>query len=216
MHKLTLGMTRGFCISDILLIFFIFPILLINFSICFPLFNPSIWICPVKINPIINLKIFKTSTYFILLQYFLKILYVYYIMYGNSPIPHANTTSYFDILVIYISNVISFPYLTSRYHLLYPLPLLLWGCSFTYPFLPSCPCIPLPWGTKPSQDQGPLLLLMSHKAILCYICGWRHGSLHVYSLVRGFVPGSSGGTGWFTLLFLLWGCKPLQLLGPFI
>jgi hypothetical protein len=62
---------------------------------------------------------------YLLVCVFLKILYVYYIMYGNSPIPHANTTSYFDILVIYISNVISFPYLTSRYHLLYPLPLLL-------------------------------------------------------------------------------------------
>jgi hypothetical protein len=29
----------------------------------------------------------------------------------------------------------------------------------------------------------------------------------------GLVPGSYGGTGWFILLFLLWGCKPLQLLG---
>jgi hypothetical protein len=46
---------------------------------------------------------------------------------------------------------------------------------------------------KPSQDQGPLLPLMSNKTILCYICGWSHGSLHVYSLVGGLVPGSSGG-----------------------
>jgi hypothetical protein len=38
-----------------------------------------------------------------------------------------------------------------------------------------------------------------------------YGSLHVYSLV----PGSSGGTGFFILLFLLWGCKLLQLL-PFL
>jgi hypothetical protein len=45
-------------------------------------------------------------------------------------------------------------------------------------------------------------------AILCYICGWSHGSLHVYSLVGGFVPGNSGGTGWFILLFFLWGCSP--------
>jgi hypothetical protein len=58
--------------------------------------------------------------------------------------------------------------------------------------------------------------LMSHKAILCYICCWSLESLHVYSLVGGLVPGSSGDTGWFILLFLLWGCKPLQLLGSFL
>jgi hypothetical protein len=34
---------------------------------------------------------------------------------------------------------------------------------------------------------------MSHKAILCYIFGWSHGSLHVYSLVGGLVPGSCWG-----------------------
>jgi hypothetical protein len=38
----------------------------------------------------------------------------------------------------------------------------------------------------------------------------------VYSLVGGLVHGSSGGTGWFISLFLLWGCKPLQLLGSFL
>jgi hypothetical protein len=27
------------------------------------------------------------------------------------------------------------------------------------------------------------------------ICVWSHGSLHVYSLVGGLVPGSSGGRG---------------------
>jgi hypothetical protein len=57
--------------------------------------------------------------------------------------------------------------------------------------------------------------LSSHKAILCYICSWSNGSLHVYSLVGGLVPGSSGSNGWFILLFLLWGCKPLQFLDPF-
>jgi hypothetical protein len=41
-------------------------------------------------------------------------------------------------------------------------------------------------------------------------------SHHVFSLIGGLVPGSSGGTGWFILLFLLWGCKPLQLLGYFL
>jgi hypothetical protein len=43
---------------------------------------------------------------------------------------------------------------------------------------------------------------MSHKAIHCYTCNWSHGSLHVYPLVGGLVPGSSEGTGWFILLFL--------------
>ena len=37
----------------------------------------------------------------------------------------------------------------------------------------------------------------------------------MYSVVDGLVPGSSGHTDWFILMFLLWGCKPLQLLGPF-
>jgi hypothetical protein len=78
-----------------------------------------------------------------------------------------------------------------------------------------CPGIPIHRGLKLSQDQGRLLSLLSHKAILCYICGWKHGSLHVYPLVCGLVPGSSGGTGWLILLFFLRGCKPLQLLCPF-
>jgi hypothetical protein len=33
---------------------------------------------------------------------------------------------------------------------------------------------------------------MPVKAIFCYICSWSHGFLHVYSLVGGLVPGSSG------------------------
>jgi hypothetical protein len=34
----------------------------------------------------------------------------------------------------------------------------------------------------------------------------------VYSMVGGLVPGSSEESSWLTLLFFLWGCKPLQLL----
>jgi hypothetical protein len=69
----------------------------------------------------------------------------------------------------------------------FPLPLI------TNPPTPvSCSSIPLHWGIEPSQDQGPLLSLIFHKAILCYISVWSLGSLHVYSLVGGLVPGSSG------------------------
>ena len=92
---------------------------------------------------------------------------------------------------------------------------------FPNPLLTS-PSIPasLFWPSPTPGHQvftGPraLLSLMFHKTIFCYICSWSHGSLHVYSLVGGLVPGSSGGTGWFVLLFLLWGCKPLQVLGSF-
>jgi hypothetical protein len=55
------------------------------------------------------------------------------------------------------------------------LPLLLLGFSPTYLLPPHSPGIPLCWGTEPSQDQGPLLPLISNKAILCY--SWSHGLL---------------------------------------
>jgi hypothetical protein len=81
------------------------------------------------------------------------------------------------------------------------LPLLLWGCSPNYPLPLLRPGIPIHWNIQPSQDQGASLPLMSKKAILCYICEWSHGSLHVYSLVGGLVPGSSGVgvglVGWY-------------------
>jgi hypothetical protein len=57
----------------------------------------------------------------------------------------------------------------------------------------QCPGIPLQWGIKPFQNQGPLFPLMSNKAMLCYISSWSHGSLHVYFLDGGIVPESSGG-----------------------
>ena len=54
----------------------------------------------------------------------------------------------------------------------------------------------LPWhspeGMEHPQAQGPLLPLMSNKAILSHIRGQHHGSLHVYFLVGGPVSGSSG------------------------
>ena len=64
------------------------------------------------------------------------------------------------------------------------------------------------WGIEPSQGQRPLLPVMFDKAFLCYIWGWSHGSLHMYSSFGGLVPGSSGGTGSY-MLFLLWGCEQL-------
>jgi hypothetical protein len=93
----------------------------------------------------------------------------------------------------------------------YPSP-----CSPTYPLPLPCPGIFLHWGIKPSQNQGPLLLLMYNKAILCYIYSWSHGSLQVNPFVGSLVSGSSRGTGWFILFFFLWDCKLLQLPRSFL
>ena len=65
----------------------------------------------------------------------------------------------------------------------------------THPLLSHHSSIPLCWDIKPPQDQGPAIPMMPNKAILCYICIWSYGSLCVYSLVGGLVPGSSG---WFS------------------
>jgi hypothetical protein len=74
--------------------------------------------------------------------------------------------------------------------------------SPTHSLLPHCSIIPLHWGTKPPQDQGPLLPLMPDKVIHCYICSWSHGNLHVYSLVGGLVSGSSRWYGcWYCCSF---------------
>jgi hypothetical protein len=107
-----------------------------------------------------------------------------------------------DIFLINISNVIPFPNSPLKLPIPSPPP------PYFYKSAP-CPHTPLHFGIEPSQDQGPLLPLMSDKAILCYICSWSHLSLHVYSLVGGLVPGNSGGSGWLILLFFLWGCKAL-------
>jgi hypothetical protein len=87
----------------------------------------------------------------------------------------------------------------SPYSLLLPLPCFYDGVPPpTHPLLPTHPGIPLLWGTEPLQDQGLLLPLIPDKAILCLMCDWSHGSLHVYSLVGDFVPGSSGVlVGWY-------------------
>ena len=73
-----------------------------------------------------------------------------------------------------------------------PFSLFLQGYSPTYPLLPQQPSIPLCWDIEPPQDRGPPLPLMPDKVILCYICDWSHGSLHVYFLVGDLISGSSG------------------------
>ena len=109
-------------------------------------------------------------------------------------------STFIGFLKIYISNIIPFPVFPQDTASPTPLPLLLQGCSPTHSptyYSISAPSIPLHFGIEPSQDQGPLLLLMpdKDKAIACYICRWIHGSLHEYSLVGGLVPGSSGVSG---------------------
>jgi hypothetical protein len=58
--------------------------------------------------------------------------------------------------------------------ILYPFPLLPWGCSSTHSLPLHDPSILLPWGIEPSLDKGPPLPLMSDKAILCYIYIYIH------------------------------------------
>jgi hypothetical protein len=100
------------------------------------------------------------------------------------------------ILFIYISMLSPFP--VSHLQTPYPIPLSpdsMRVLPASDPVPPHHPGIPLHWSIEPSQNQGPLLPVMHNKAILCYICIWSHGSLHVYSLVSGLVLGSSGGRG---------------------
>ena len=81
------------------------------------------------------------------------------------------------------------PFPLSPPHTHHPIPL-----SSLPPPTPDSHCsgIRLQWGIKPPQDQGPPLPLMPDKAILCYICSWSNGCLHVYTLVGSLVPGNSG------------------------
>jgi hypothetical protein len=102
------------------------------------------------------------------------------------------------ILFIYISNATHFPVSPPQAHHPTLSPCLYEGAPPpTYSLPPHHPSIPLHWGTQLRQGQGDPLPLMSDKATLCYICSWSHGSLHVYSLVGGLVPGSSQGFSWY-------------------
>ena len=60
----------------------------------------------------------------------------------------------------------------------------------THPLLTPLPSLLLCWGIERPKDL--LSSLMPDNAIFYYISTWSHGSLHMYSLVGGLVPGSSG------------------------
>jgi hypothetical protein len=92
----------------------------------------------------------------------------------------------------------------------------------------------LPLLTNPPYSHFPVIALFytgalslyKAKSLFSHWCPTRPSSVtyaagaieshHVCSLFGGLVPGSSRGTDWFIMLFLLWGCKALQLLGSFL
>ena len=75
--------------------------------------------------------------------------------------------------------------------------------GFPYPLQLPHDGIPVYCSSERAQDEGSVLPLMPNKAILYLICGSSLGLFHVYSLVGGLVPWSSGGSGWLILLFFL-------------
>jgi len=131
-----------------------------------------------------------------------------------SCLESSNYILYFLLIILftYISNVNplpSFPSANPLFHT--PSPYFYEGAPTPiHPLLPHHPSISLHWSIQPSLDQRPSLPLMPDKAILCYICSWNHGSLHVYSLVGGLVLRSSGGlVGWYC-------CSSYRVINPFI
>ena len=80
-----------------------------------------------------------------------------------------------DIIFLYISNISPFFVSPQIIPIPFTLSVFLRGSSSIHPFYPPHPGTCLHWGIKPSQDQEPLLPLMSDKVILCYICSWNHG-----------------------------------------
>jgi hypothetical protein len=100
------------------------------------------------------------------------------------------------ILFAYISNAIFFPVFPLQNPIPSPSCCLYVGAPLpTHSLPPHCPSIFLHWTILPPQDKGAPLTLMSNKVVLCYICSWSHGSLHVYSLVGGLVS-ELWGEGW--------------------
>jgi hypothetical protein len=79
----------------------------------------------------------------------------------------------------------------------------------------SHPYLPLHCWIESSHDWEPLRLFMINKFILCYICGFSHGTIHVFSLVGGLVPGRSGVLVSLYCCSSYGGCNPLSSEGPF-
>jgi hypothetical protein len=67
--------------------------------------------------------------------------------------------------------------------------------KFTFQMLSPFP-VPTP------ISEAPYPILPPHASMRVFICSWSH----VYSLVDGLAPGSSGRSGWL-ILFFLWGCN---------
>jgi hypothetical protein len=57
--------------------------------------------------------------------------------------------------------------------------------------------------------------LISNKAIFCYICGWNHESLHVYSVVGGLDLGSLVALVRSYCCFSYGATNPFNSFGPF-
>jgi hypothetical protein len=84
-----------------------------------------------------------------------------------------------DIFFIYISNV--FPFLGLPF----------WS-PLSHPTQAHLPVLALSYTGSLNTLRPKNLPSHWSQSVLCYICGWSHGSLHLYSLVGGLVPGSSG------------------------
>ena len=104
------------------------------------------------------------------------------------------------ILYLFTFQILShsrFPFWST--HTITPTPCLSEGAPSTHTDLPFHPGLSLNCHIKPTHAQGPFLPLVFNKDLLCLICGWNHGSLHVYYLGGSPVPRSIGWgvhTGW--------------------
>jgi hypothetical protein len=88
-----------------------------------------------------------------LIEYF---IYLHFKCYLLSRFPLCRPLSHFPLPCFNEGAPLLWEFLKSNPH--YPLQ------PPTYPLPPCCPSIPLHWGIKPSQDQGPPLPLMPDKA----------------------------------------------------
>jgi hypothetical protein len=73
----------------------------------------------------------------------------------------------------------------------FPSPYFYEGAHPRHPLHFTALALPCTGASSLHRTKGLPSQLMPNKAILCYICNWSHGSLHVFSLVGGLVPGSS-------------------------